>query len=769
MSATFRSRVARWGRKFGARTAGGLFIGAVFVGAGLGHWSIPGAPTLENLVYDTRVNLSASGEPDPKILILDIDEKSLGSPKLGRWPWSRDRLAEITDILFDHYKIRILTFDVVFAEADNSSGLQSLKALAANELKDSDEFQSILERISPELDFDRRFENSLKGRPVILGYYFNAGKDSVETGELPFPVLMPEDFELTWTDFPEWGGFGSNLSGIVSSSVLSGSFNPIVDADGIVRRIPMLIKFKDEYYETLALATARLHWALKESTDKGGLRLPPITPFPQARAPSSSGVGLPSMEGLRVGNISVPVDASSNVLVPYRGGPKSYRYISLIDVLEKRVDPALLRDTIAVVGTTAPGLVDLRATPVSGIYPGVEVHTNLLSALIDEKETSKIKSVLPNAVFMEFAVVLFVGIALALWMPVATPVAATAAFFGAELILIGTTQWLWSQGTIFPVALTGLLIASLFVFNTAYGFLVEARQKRQFTSLFGQYVPPELVEKMAEDPEKYSMAGRKARLTVLFSDVAGFTSISEQLSPTDLAQYINEYLTSMSNIIRDHGGTLDKYIGDAIMAFWGAPVEEPKHAAQACRAAMLMQVKVAELNSVFAERGWPELRIGVGLSTGDMTVGDMGSKVRKAYTVMGDAVNLGSRLEGLTRMYGNKILASDATFKECPDILFREIDRVRVKGKNEPVTIYEPLGLVGDSVDMNAHTDLPVWSRVLEHYRARDWPEALGLLAQLKKDYPGDGLYSKYHDRVTTLATTELPADWNGITNFETK
>ena len=184
---------------------------------------------------------------------------------------------------------------------------------------------------------------------------------------------------------------------------------------------------------------------------------------------------------------------------------------------------------------------------------------------------------------------------------------------------------------------------------------------------------------------------------------------------------------------------------------------------------MLMQVKVAELNSVFAERGWPELRIGVGLSTGDMTVGDMGSKVRKAYTVMGDAVNLGSRLEGLTRMYGNKILASDATFKECPDILFREIDRVRVKGKNEPVTIYEPLGLVSDPGDMQAHTDLPVWSRVLELYRARNWPEALGLLAQLKKDYPGDGLYSKYHDRVTTLATTELPADWNGITNFETK
>lgn len=763
------NRAAKWGKKFGVRTAGSLLISAVFCGAGLGYWSIGGAPTLENLVYDTRVKMSASGEPDPKILILDIDEKSLGSPKLGRWPWSRDRLAEITDILFDHYNIRILTFDVVFAEPDNSSGLQSLKALAANELKGSEDFQSILKSISPKLDFDRRFENSLKGRPVILGYYFNAAKDSIESGELPFPVLMPEDFELTWTDFPDWGGFGSNLPGIVSSSVLSGSFNPIVDADGIVRRIPMLIKFEDEYYETLALATARLHWALKESSGKEGLRLPSITPFPQAAAPSASGAGLPSLEGLRVGNVSVPVDAASNVLVPYRGGPKSYRYISLIDVLEKRVDPAILRDTIAVVGTTAPGLVDLRATPVSGIYPGVEVHTNLLSALIDETGATKIKAVLPNAGFIEFMVLLIVGIALAVWMPMATPVAATAAFFGAELTLIGLTQWLWTQGTIFPVALTGLLIASLFVFNTAYGFLVEARQRRQFTDLFGQYVPPELVEKMAEDPEKYSMAGCKARLTVLFSDVAGFTSISEKLSPTDLAQYINEYLTAMSTIIRDHGGTLDKYIGDAIMAFWGAPVEEPNHASQACKAAILMQVKVAELNAIFIERGWPTLRIGVGLSTGEMTVGDMGSKVRKAYTVMGDAVNLGSRLEGLTRMYGNKILASDATFRECPDIVFREIDRVRVKGKNEPVTIYEPLGFTDSLGGTGVRNDLPVWARVLESYRARNWPEALDLLEQLQKDHPDDGLYTEFYDRINKMATMKLAPDWGGITNFDTK
>ena len=274
---------------------------------------------------------------------------------------------------------------------------------------------------------------------------------------------------------------------------------------------------------------------------------------------------------------------------------------------------------------------------------------------------------------------------------------------------------------------------------------------------------------MAEDPEKYSMAGCKARLTVLFSDVAGFTSISEQLSPTDLAQYINEYLTAMSTIIRDHGGTLDKYIGDAIMAFWGAPVEEPNHASQACKAAVLMQVKVTELNALFVERGWPALRIGVGLSTGEMTVGDMGSKVRKAYTVMGDAVNLGSRLEGLTRMYGNKILASDATFRECPDIVFREIDRVRVKGKNEPVTIYEPLGFTDSLGSTGVRNDLPVWAKVLESYRARNWSEALDLLAQLQKDYPDDGLYSEFYDRINKMATMELAPDWGGITNFDTK
>jgi adenylate cyclase len=473
------------------------------------------------------------------------------------------------------------------------------------------------------------------------------------------------------------------------------------------------------------------------------------------------------LERLRIGEARIPVDSAANVLVPYRGGPKSYSYISFLDVLEKRVNPSLLKDTIAIVGTTAPGLLDLRATPMSGIYPGVEVHANLVSALLDSEKPGGIKTYYPNSEFFEFLVIFFIGLGLSFLIPIASPVIALIGFLGVEAAVVSVTQVLWTNGYVFPTASILIAFLCLYVLNTAYGFLIEAKQKRQFTSLFGQYVPPELVQKMADDPEKYSMEGRKARLTVLFSDVAGFTSISEQLSPTDLAAYINQYLTSMSMIIRESGGTLDKYIGDAIMAFWGAPVDEPEHAEKAVSAALAMQKKVDELNSEFSQRGWPLLRIGIGLSTGEMTVGDMGSQVRKAYTVMGDAVNLGSRLEGLTRMYKNKIIASQPTVDACKNFIFRELDRVRVKGKDEPVTIYEPLGMSSELASRSA--ELSTWKSALESYRSMNWQTCQKILADLRGKYPRDGLYEALSDYIDELRQDSLPENWDAVRKFDTK
>jgi adenylate cyclase len=319
-----------------------------------------------------------------------------------------------------------------------------------------------------------------------------------------------------------------------------------------------------------------------------------------------------------------------------------------------------------------------------------------------------------------------------------------------------------------PMA-SGLLAALVvFITDTAYGYFVESRSKRQFASLFGQYVPPELVNEMARDPTAYSMEPKSANITTLFCDVRGFTSISETLSPRDLALYINEYLSAMSAAISAHNGTLDKYIGDAVMAFWGAPVPMKDHARQGVLAALEMQKATAILREQFRARGWPELKIGIGLNTGDVRVGDMGSKVRKAYTVMGDAVNLASRLEGRTKGYGVGILVGQATAGLVDDVVFKELDRVRVKGKSEPVTIYEPLALK-DELSEAQNLELAQWQLCLEAFREQRWADARDCLGKLQVMAPGAYLYGLYAERIQALVNTPPGADWDGVTYFEDK
>ena len=321
---------------------------------------------------------------------------------------------------------------------------------------------------------------------------------------------------------------------------------------------------------------------------------------------------------------------------------------------------------------------------------------------------------------------------------------------------------------VLPLASSVLMIVALFALNMSYGYFVESRSKRQFTELFGQYVPPELVDKMAEDPEKYSMEGRSEELTVLFSDIRGFTTISEGLDPKQLSAFINEYLTSMSMVIRNNRGTLDKYIGDAIMAFWGAPVADPEHARQGVLSALLMQEELKKLSESFIAKGWPPIKIGVGVNTGVMSVGDMGSKLRRAYTVMGDAVNLGSRLEGITKQYGVGILCGQHTRELVKDVVWRELDRVRVKGKDEPIAISEPLGFEGQ-VSKEKLEELKLWSQTLRAYRAQDWDQADMLLLNLQRMSAGAYLYEVYAERVAHYRKDPPGADWDGVWKFETK
>jgi adenylate cyclase len=312
-------------------------------------------------------------------------------------------------------------------------------------------------------------------------------------------------------------------------------------------------------------------------------------------------------------------------------------------------------------------------------------------------------------------------------------------------------------------------LLSLFAYQMVYGFFVQSRGMRQISDLFGYYVPPELVEKMAENPGAFTMVPVQRELTVLFADVRGFTSISESLSPHELSDLINTYLTAMSEVIREaNQGTLDKYIGDAVMAFWGAPVEDPRHAQNAVHAALGMQAQARRLSQQFVKKGWPELRIGIGLNSGPMRVGDMGSKIRRAYTVMGDAVNLGARLEGLTKHYGVGILIGEETQKRLTGWACREVDRVRVKGKNRPVAIFEPLGPDAELPETLA-AELAQWQQVLLAYRAQEWAGALLLLASLQAQQPLSELYALYAKRIAHFQAHPPVAHWDGATNHESK
>ena len=453
-------------------------------------------------------------------------------------------------------------------------------------------------------------------------------------------------------------------------------------------------------------------------------------------------------------------------LVPYAGPRFSFPYLSLADVLAGRAKPEQLKGKLALIGTTAPTLSDLRSTPVESVYPGVEIHANLIAGMIH----GKLKRKPGFMIGAEVALLLAGGIALSLLIPRLSVFWATAATAAGMGLIAAFNVLVWSEAdTVLPLAASILMAAAIYIMNMAYGYFVETRTRRQVTERFGQHVPPEVVDRIVADPGRYNMQPRAAELTILFADVRGFTGISEALEPEELREYIDAYLTAMSGIIREkYRGTLDKYIGDAVMAFWGAPVDDPRHARNGVLAGLQMQGECEVLNAKFAARGWPPLRIGVGLNTGSVRVGDMGSRVRRAYTVMGDAVNVASRLEGRTRHYGVGILTGEATRNAVNDIVFREVDRIRVKGKDAAVTVYEPIGPQSE-VSASMQEELRLWDETLRAYRAQQWDQADVNLLNLRRLNPGCGLYGRFVEKVAELRRNPPPPGWDGVTTFDEK
>lgn len=734
-----------------ARYALGLALLLALLGHSAQLYRIGLIDRLDAIFYDAKLRLTMPHGIDERIVIVDIDEKSLAEQ--GRWPWGRDRLALLMDKLFDRYGVRLVGFDVVFAEPDISSGIKALETMASRDLRDNAAFQGVFRALRPRLDYDARFAAALQNRKIILGYYLSNIEGGQSSGALPAPTLPAGSFGDRPVAITRWQNHGGNLPILQSAAAGAGHFNPLVDFDGISRRVPLLVEYGGAYYESLALGMVR---ALAG--------FPPV--LPGYADPSDDYAGLEWLEiPAEQNSLSVPVDENVAALIPYRGPQGSFPYVAATDVLNDRVSADRLKDRIVLIGTTAPGLMDLRATPVATAYPGVEVHANLIAGMLDGTVKHKPNYLLAADVLQ----VLVAGLVMVFLLPQLSPLKATLMGLLVVLGLSSINFTLWHAGNmVMPFANALVLVALLYALNMSWGYFVESKTKRQFTELFGQYVPPELVDEMAKNPEGYSMAGRKAELTVLFSDIRGFTTISEGLQPDQLATLMNEYLGAMTEVVRRQRGTLDKYIGDAIMAFWGAPVEDRQHARNAVLTALEMQATLKELNKRLVAKGWPELKIGVGVNTGVMTVGDMGSPVRKAYTVMGDAVNLGSRLEGITKQYGVGIIVGEATREKLGrDFVLRELDRVRVKGKAEPVGIYEPIGIDGQ-VDQDTLEQLKLWGQALQAYRAQDWDRADMLLLNLIRNRP-HYLYDLYAKRISRYREEPPGAGWDGVTTFETK
>lgn len=747
--------------RFGLRWLIGLLLTMVAAAQGLGY--LPATLTeridqIDQAVYDTRMKLA---EPtfDPRIAIVNIDERSLA--EVGRWPWSRTVIAAMVDQLFDKYKIRALGFDVTFSEPDNTSGYATLAALAQNELRGVPQLDERLQSLRSTLDYDARLARSLKGRPVVLGYFLS---DTLKKGLLPAPGFTVADLGGYAIDALPAKAYEGNLAELQQAARGGGYYNANSDTDGLLRSNPLMMRVGDAYYESLALATARV--AL------GASRVEPVFLDADGINSQESFQKYGVLAALKLNSkpvAMIPVERYLTARIQYRGtgGPDggAFQYFSAADVLKGRVASAELEGRIVLVGTAAPGLNDLRATPVKADYPGVEVHANLIASILD----GDFKQRPDFSVAIDLIQVLLIGVVLTVALSALSPLWSILISMGTAAAVISFNSWMYqSNHYVLPVATALLLILCLFIFNVAWGYLFEYRKGRAIVNLFGEYVAPELVAEMAKDPESYSMAGELRELTIMFSDVRGFTTISEGLEPNALREYVNLYLTAMSEDIRGNRGTLDKYIGDAVMAFWGAPIPLPNHASLAVATALQMQATARKLNQDFIARGWPPLKIGIGLNTGEVRVGDMGSAVRRAYTVMGDPVNLASRLEGITKTYGAGIVVGQGTRAAAPEFLYRELDLVRVKGKNEPVPIFEPLG-IAEAVEPTVRAAVAAWHAALGLFRSQQWDQAQLAIEKLAGAQPLDVLYPLYLKRIADCRANPPGDDWDAVTVFDVK
>ncbi len=705
-----------------------------------------------DLRFRSRGNIPTSGE----VALVTIDEKSLD--ELGRWPWPRARMAELLNAMVK-YDPKVIGFDVVWSEPDENSELKGLKA-TQEKWKDlrggNREFENYLNQAVRKADSDKTLAQSIaSSQRAVLGYFFHFwGKEGGYAKKKPPDDLPPlstfnlvkfSSKEAQKVPLFEADAVEANILVISEAAEGAGYFNIFPDEDGTVRWIPLAIKFRDRYYCSLSLAV------LQKYLDNHPLMLR-IAEF--------------GVEEIRLGEVTIPTNEEGRMLINYRGPQKRFPYYSASDVIRGRLPADALKGKIVLVGATAIGIYDIRVTPFDHVFPGLEVHANVIDSILQQQFLYR-----PNWVtIFDLLAIVLIGLILGVFLPrvKAVPGALIAGALFAVFILI--SRFLFqNQGVWVNLTHPLLNLVVVYLGITGHKYMTEEREKKKVRGAFQYYLSPAVVEQVLGNPERLQLGGEKKDLTVLFSDIRGFTSISERMSPEGLVKFMNEYLTAMTDIVFQHDGLLDKYIGDAIMAIWGAPMDQPDHPRRACRTALEMIGALLRLQKKWAAEGMPELNIGVGINTGPMVVGNMGSKRRFSYTVMGDSVNLGSRLEGLNKVYGTRIITSGTTWERVKEEIFgRELDAVRVKGKAHPVRIYELIALQGQATPEQQALGRDFQS-ALEAYRKQNWDEALRILQAILARHAEDGPARLYVERCQVLRREPPPPDWDGVFTLTTK
>ena len=705
---------------------------------------------LDNHITDAMFRFRGPVPVSGQVVIIDIDEKSL--KEIGQWPWPRNIVAALVKSIHEQ-GVKVLGFDIVFAEQDRTSPLHFLpkiSMLTGHPL--TEEEMAALEDME-ELNNDLILGKTVSEGKNVLGYVFQEKKDILKIeSDKPFPSIMiqVDPKEYGYKDIPFLKAFRAIINvEEVAQAETEGFFNVDPDQAGMVRKVPLFMELDGIPYPSLALEMARIGLSETSTTihlskhEKAGKR---------------------DVFEVSLADRRIPTDPSCQVTVNYRGAPFSFAYASAVDVLKGRRSVAL-KDKYAIIGTSAAGLLDLRATPFSNKFAGVEIHATVIDNIL---AGDLFKNDVFTENFISLLVILCFGLILCAVLSFAGP------FYGGiggVMILLGITvgnyRFYFLKNEIIGMAYPFLTFLVILILLSLFNYFSEGREKKFIQNAFGHYVSPQVVEELVKQPERLSLKGEQKELTIFFSDIRDFTTISESLGSHRLSRLLNEYLTAMSDIVMAHQGMVDKFIGDAIMAVWGAPLHDKHHAKNAVRASLRMMGALKELEVDWGKKGFPRITIGVGVNTGIVSVGNFGSHSRFDYTVIGDNVNLASRLEGLNKTYGTSIIVSEYTKAAMGDGFFlRLLDFVRVKGKKEATRIYELI--CEGTPDPVKREEVALFEDALADYRSKHFKEALAKMKKIAETYPAI-LYTMYVKRIESYIKSPPPEDWDGVFMFKEK